>query len=133
MHTHGLKAVVFVVLLCGFLLYTGILYTRIPGTFAQASPLADHGRELWQENNCVACHQVFGLGGYLGPDLTNVYSRRDEAYIRAFLQHGSAVMPDFQLSDNDMEALVAYLQILDQSGKADPRSFKIQPNGTIHQ
>lgn len=81
----------------------------------------------------MACHQVFGLGGYLGPDLTNVYSRRDEAYIRAFLQHGSAVMPDFQLSDNDMEALVAYLQILDQSGKADPRSFKIQPNGTIHQ
>ncbi len=32
------------------------------------------GEDIWLKNNCNSCHQLYGLGGYLGPDLTNVYS-----------------------------------------------------------
>lgn len=115
------------------MLYTGILYSKASKSSASVSQLTNRGRQLWQENNCVACHQVFGLGGYLGPDLTNVYSRRGEGYIRAFLQQGTNVMPNFGLSDADMDALTAYLQFLDRAGNADPRSFKIRSYGTIDQ
>jgi len=40
------------------------------------SEKALQGQQLWQQNNCFSCHQIYGLGGYLGPDLTNVYSQR---------------------------------------------------------
>ncbi len=32
------------------------------------------GKLLFQEYNCISCHQLYGLGGYMGPDLTNVIS-----------------------------------------------------------
>ena len=33
------------------------------------------GRRVWLANNCQACHQLYGFGGFLGPDLTNAASR----------------------------------------------------------
>ena len=91
------------------------------------------GKMLWQQHNCNACHQVYGLGGYLGPDLTNVYSIKGPAYIRAFLQNGTVIMPNFQLTEQETVALLAFLQDIDASGKSDPRTFIINNNGTIHQ
>ncbi|HEY0678577.1 MAG TPA: cytochrome c, partial [Chitinophagaceae bacterium] len=71
------------------------------------------------------------LGGYLGPDLTNVYSQKGPLLIKAFLQNGTPVMPNFHLSNNEIEALTAYLKHIDASGKSDPRTFTINIDGTI--
>ena len=40
------------------------------------------GKVLYQKYNCTACHQIYGLGGFLGPDLTIVVSQqgKGEAY-----------------------------------------------------
>lgn len=76
---------------------------------------------------------MYGLGGYLGPDLTNTYSLRGPAYIKAFLQNGTATMPNFDLNGKEVNALLAYLRDIAASGKGDPRTFTINNNGTIQQ
>lgn len=122
-------------LLSLFFLYSGYLYLATPSSqrsFVEV-PGAHKGKQLWQQKNCVACHQVFGLGGYLGPDLTNVYSVKGPAYIKAFLASGTSVMPNFGFSEAEIEDLVAYMKLLDASGKSDPRTFLIYVDGTIAQ
>jgi nitric oxide reductase subunit C len=117
----------------GFLLYSFTLYSTTPAKTPAVTELSRKGKLVWQQYNCTGCHQVYGLGGYLGPDLTNTYSRKGPAYIKAFLAGGTVTMPNFQLNTEEMEALVAYLQNIDASGTADPRSFTIHTNGTIEQ
>ncbi len=68
-------------------------------------------------HNCVACHQTYGLGGYLGPDLTNVMERRPAVYVRAVLRDGIREMPAFQLSEQEIEQLIAFLRYLDTTGR----------------
>lgn len=121
------------ILLVSFISYSAWLYLRPPAAAAGHSALADKGKMLWQRHNCIACHQVYGLGGYLGPDLTNVYARGGAAYIKAFLMKGTAVMPDFRLTEPEMESIVAYLKAVDASGSADPTTFTIHADGTITQ
>jgi len=127
------KYVATAVLVTGFLLYTIFLYSSLPADNKKPNPAAARGKLVWQQYNCNACHQVYGLGGYLGPDLTNVYSLRGKEYIKAFIQNGTPVMPNFHLSTEETDALLAYLQNMDASGKADPRTFTINPDGTIEQ
>ena len=68
--------------------------------------------------NCVMCHKVSGDGGAVGPDLSHVGSRRDEAFITAMIEDPVAatgkkdsVMPDFksQLSAEQIAALSSTL------------------------
>ena len=75
------------------------------------------GKVLYQKYNCTACHQIYGLGGFLGPDLTTVFSQqgKGEAYIKAFLQSGTQRMPDFHLSKYDINSLSEYLKYIDST------------------
>jgi nitric oxide reductase subunit C len=76
---------------------------------------------------------VYGLGGFLGPDLTNVYSLKGPDHIRAFIKTGTNTMPAYQLTEDEILALLAYFKHMDQTGNADPRSFTINLDGTIEQ
>jgi nitric oxide reductase subunit C len=104
------------------LLYTGysvLVYTK--GTESninhseKVQQQINKGKQLYQQYNCVACHQIYGLGGYLGPDLTTAYSdkRRGEAYLRAILVSGGSRMPNFHLTPVQIDALISYLQYVD--------------------
>ena len=128
-----LKMAVIIFLLTGFTMYSAILYLSLPVKNKTVAPAIREGKTVWQQYNCIACHQVYGLGGYLGPDLTNVFSQKGPDYIKAFLKNGTAVMPNFQLNEQEINTLLAYLQNIDSSGKADPRTFTINKNGTIKQ
>ncbi len=127
------KAYVFLGLVCAYLVYTGFIYWSLPRNSYKTDRAILQGKELWQEYNCVACHQIYGLGGFLGPDLTNTYSEKGPGYIKAFLKSGTAVMPNFNLSDEEMEAIMAYMKDIDASGEANPKSFKLNSYGTIEQ
>ncbi len=96
-----------------------------------AKPEASKGRLTWQKYNCQSCHQLYGLGGYLGPDLTNVYAapNKGEPLIRAMLQIGIPPMPSFNLPEEEIALLVAFLKETNASGTADPRMFLILSNG----
>ncbi len=97
------------------------------------TPIAMEGQALWQQNNCWSCHQIYGLGGYLGPDLTNVYSNPGKGanYIKAFLNSGVKAMPKFNFSDHQKDALVAYLQQVDSTGYYPITNGDIQANGWV--
>lgn len=91
------------------------------------------GRQVWQKYNCQACHQLYGLGGYLGPDLTNVYSRLYESpeALKIFFKGGLKQMPVFNMSPEEEDLLVEFLKATDKSGSADPRNFHLQKDGMI--
>jgi nitric oxide reductase subunit C len=76
---------------------------------------------------------LYGLGGYLGPDLSNIYSApgKNEEYLKAMLTAGTAQMPVFELTGQEQAALLSFLKAVDQSGSADPRDFKIMATGMI--
>ena len=117
------KLLVVGVLTTSYLLYSGLVYTA--GTSsdivfnAAEQKKINHGKLLFQEYNCIACHQLYGLGGYLGPDLTNAYSDiyRGELYIKAFLQNGGRRMPNFKLTQEQTEAITSYLKYVDSTSR----------------
>ena len=118
-----------------FVVYSSIVYSS--GTASPTnSPLTQqvkNGMALFQKNNCVACHQFYGLGGYMGPDLTNIISTPDKGadYAKAFIENGTDKMPDFGLSEFEIDDLVSFLEFVDSSGVYPPKSPKIKWNGTV--
>ena len=114
-----IKKAVFFLLFSFFFVYTGVVYTE--GTEnGNSSGIKENtikGKLLFQKHNCIACHQVYGLGGFLGPELTTVISQegKGEAYARAFLRKGTSKMPDLLLSESDIDYLISYLSYIDQT------------------
>lgn len=94
---------------------------------------AAEGRIVWQEYNCQSCHQLYGLGGYLGPDLTNIISNpnKGEKLIRIIVKSGVKQMPAFKMNENELIALIEFLKSVDASGVSDPRKFNITNDGMI--
>ncbi|MBT9444138.1 MAG: cytochrome c [Hyphomonadaceae bacterium] len=74
---------------------------------------ARRGQAVWRENGCASCHALFGLGGHMGPDLTNVTRRRGPDYVAAALTHGLGRMPPRGLAPEDINAVNAYLAHID--------------------
>lgn len=116
-----IKIVILFVLCLSFLGYTVLVYTQGTENDISLSPeeqkQASLGKIIYQENNCMSCHQIYGLGGYLGPDLTKAFSdkRRGEAYMRALLQSGGTRMPNFNFKKEQIDALIAYLKYVDKT------------------
>lgn len=129
---------VFILLFSSFILFSLWIYT-IP-FFRKDTKITKkelkssaNGRLVWQKYNCHTCHQLYGLGGYLGPDLTNVYSRakKNETYIKAILSSGVRQMPAFDLSKEEMEELLVFLKDVDASGSADITAYTPEIIGTF--
>lgn len=92
--------------------------------------LAAEGAEVFSQQ-CVGCHTVQGLeanaGARIGPDLTHFQSRaafagytfdNTDENLRAWLDDPPAVkpgaqMPDLQLDEQQIDALIAYLRTLE--------------------
>jgi nitric oxide reductase subunit C len=80
------------------------------------------GKRVFQRYNCVACHQVYGLGGYLGPDLTHLMSAPDKGplYARAVILTGNYRMPAYPMTGEELDALLAFLSAADRSASERP-------------
>ncbi len=126
------RSAILLVLVSMFLAYSSFIYLNLPDN-SKHDKDADNGKLVWQKYNCGACHQVYGLGGFLGPDLTNVVSRQDSNYMAALIRHGTDVMPAFGIPDKEIREILSYLKAVDRTGNADPRSFKISADGFIRQ
>jgi cytochrome c2 len=87
---------------------------------------AERGREVFVTHGCNSCHGV-GSGTVIGPDLKGVGGRRDADWLRRWLadpaamiraypnllswpaQYGNIIMPNQNLSPDEIDALVQYL------------------------
>lgn len=82
---------------------------------AIASSAGKPGETVFKSEGCPACHRIGGIGGEIGPDLTNVGARRDREWIEKQIKdpkshNPNSIMPAFaRLSEKDLEALVNYL------------------------
>lgn len=101
---------------------------------APADPLVTRGEELYRKQGCVACHTTDGSRS-VGPSFQDNYGHRvtladgttvsaDEDYLRESIRDPNAkvvqgypaAMPPFaQLSESEMDALIAYIKA--QSGE----------------
>ncbi|MBI3013960.1 MAG: c-type cytochrome [Candidatus Tectomicrobia bacterium] len=95
----------------------------------QASEAAKRGRETFQNKGCRTCHSVGG-GRIIGPDLLGVSRKRSKEWLRAWLgdpaafirshpelkswpdEFGGVVMPNQNLSSEEISALVEFLGTL---------------------
>jgi nitric oxide reductase subunit C len=115
------RSLIFLAIFGAAIAYTWVVYTHgtetAKGKINQTA--AGEGQLLYQKHNCTACHQLYGLGGYMGPDLTNVMSARGKGgyYVTTMLKYGTARMPDFHLTENEIARITAYLKCVDESGK----------------
>jgi nitric oxide reductase subunit C len=113
------RRVIFITIVTFASLYSFLVYTW--GTNNKNGQLltekAAHGKILWQEYNCIACHQLYGLGGYLGPDLTNEIKLKGPDYAKAFMTTGSVKMPNLHLTPSEIDDITEYLVCLSNSGE----------------
>jgi nitric oxide reductase subunit C len=84
------------------------------------------GKHVFQKYNCNDCHTILGFGGYYSPDLTRVYSRRGEGYIRTVITRPDSVfaksfrrMPQQHVSPWEIERLVAFFRWVDNIDNHD--------------
>ncbi|MGC9452608.1 MAG: c-type cytochrome [Oceanipulchritudo sp.] len=107
--------VAYVAILCAVLLSSGRSVNH-PINAAGETRRAITGKQIWQNSGCIVCHSIYGLGGHLGPDLTNVRRRFDGTYIRYIIKNGFRKMPAYPLEQDELEALVQYFDYLNQLG-----------------
>jgi len=78
------------------------------------------GKSVIAEYACRTCHLIGGEGQTKGPNLDGVTNRLDPVSLRLWLQDPRSIrwstpMPNFQLSDPEIEAILSYLYELDQT------------------
>lgn len=101
-----------------------------PGPATGAQDPAALGRQLASSKGCIACHSIDG-SRLVGPTWKGLYGKRetlqdggqvvvDDAYIRESILTPNAkvvqgfqpVMPQLAVSDQEMEAIIAYIRSL---------------------
>jgi cytochrome c551/c552 len=95
-------------------------------TLAVDATLAKRGKGLWEKKGCMICHRIGG-GRAAGPDLQHIFEQRSMDWLTRFLKNTSEMlandslamellaqnkkmkMPDMQLTDADVDAVLHYM------------------------
>ena len=85
------------------------------------------GGKILEKYNCTGCHKINGKGGDIGPELTYEGKKSRPEWLFAFLKRPykirpapilKAGMPDFNLSDEEVNTIIEYLSFI--SGESYP-------------
>jgi len=122
------KRLLAVLVLC-FVVQSSLVYSDDRHEPLSESALA--GRDLWHRHACQTCHQFYGQGGFLGPDLTNAASRVDSTRLASLLKVGSGQMPAIGLTDAEIVSLSAFLSAMDRPeiGRGQLRLGSVEDGG----
>jgi nitric oxide reductase subunit C len=117
------RVTVFAVMVLVYVLMAVVTYLDYPRRDPDP-PLTDlerSGLAVWREYNCQACHQIYGFGGFLGPDLTNrVTDDTRDAELAWILTSGVNRMPAFDMTDEQKTAIFAFLRAVNRTGQSQP-------------
>ena len=92
---------------------------------ANLTPAVANGKKIWETRNCIGCHTLLGEGAYFAPELGNVYPRRGGDFIKAWIKgqpsgaHGRRQMPQFNLTEQQLDDLVAVLKYTSEINTAN--------------
>ncbi len=76
------------------------------------------GKKLFDDLGCYGCHETTGFGGdknrIIGPSLRNIKDKTRAEWLTAWIKdpkgfRNTTLMPDFKLSDEESQAIAAYL------------------------
>ncbi len=88
------------------------------------------GKKIWEDNNCMGCHTLFGEGAYYAPELTKTVERRGKAWLRIFLKDpekmypGRRKMVNYHFTDEEIEHVIAFFE---WAGQVDLNGFPADP------
>jgi nitric oxide reductase subunit C len=94
------------------------------------TPQVIAGKRLWESNNCMGCHTIFGEGAYYAPELTKVVDRRGAEWIKLFLKDSRAMFPNerkmnkYNFTPEQIDNIVAFLS---WAGEVDLNGFPAKP------
>lgn len=108
-------------------------FQRIPAqTHSEnLTPEVIRGKHLFDSKNCMGCHTIMGEGGYYAPELTKVFERRGEMFIKAMLRDPEAMYPgqrkmvNYHLTEAEINDLTAFLIWV---GNMDLNGFPPKPD-----
>jgi ubiquinol-cytochrome c reductase cytochrome b subunit len=91
--------------------------TPLVNPVGDKDPMIMEGKRLFVELHCEYCHTLHGHGGTVGPVLDDVGLRRDRDWLAKHFRDPKKTspdtkMPNFNLLDGEVEALVAYMSSL---------------------
>ena len=71
--------------------------------------------EAVYSGECSKCHKLNGSGGTKGPDLTNIFGKHDEQYIRDYTLDPRSIKPDStmppaEIDEKQLQMLMEYLK-----------------------
>lgn len=100
-----------------------LIATPSPAVNLSFKPNPEEGKKLFYAIGCIGCHTAEGIGGNVGPNLSDIGARRDEAYIEKSIREPKAyivpgyppIMPSPQelgLKEEDIAHLIAWLRTL---------------------
>jgi len=97
---------------------------------AQITAQVKAGKRIWEANNCMGCHTLFGEGAYYAPELTRVVERRGVPWLKVFLKNPQAMFPgrrrmvQYHFTDQQIDDVIAFLS---WCGKVDLNGFPAKP------
>lgn len=108
-------------------------FQRLPAQTKQENLTPDviRGKHIFERNNCMGCHTIMGEGAYYAPELTKVYERRGEIFIKSLLKDPAAMYPDqrkmvkYDFSPQEINDLTAFFKWI---GEMDLNGFPPKPD-----
>ncbi len=95
------------------------------------TPEVVRGKHIWESNNCMGCHTILGEGAYYAPELTKVFERRGDAFIRTVLTSKVPWSPRgrkmvaYGMNESDANDVIAFLKWI---GETDLNGFPAKPD-----
>ncbi|MEO8352955.1 MAG: cytochrome c [Chthoniobacteraceae bacterium] len=115
-----------------FLALTVDTHRKVPAQTraADLSPAVVRGKHIWEANNCMGCHTLFGEGGYYAPELTKVVERRGKPWMKLFLKDPAAMFPNerkmvqYDFTEGQIEDVISFFE---WCGNVDLNGFPADP------
>lgn len=120
-----------------FIAFLGLSWTSLSNEVPKRTheenltPQVVQGKRIWESNNCMGCHTILGEGAYYAPELTKVYERRGDGYIKAALMSKTPWSPRgrkmvaYAMSEEEANAVVAFFKWI---GETDLNGFPPKPD-----
>ena len=94
-----------------------VLFFAAPGLAQDRTTLIEQGQQFFFKQGCYGCHTVGTVGTPIGPDLSHVGAQYALPYLTDWLrdptsQKRTAHMPKIDLTEEEIQALAAYLSSL---------------------